>query len=168
MFWKKITNGAARSSILAADATNGACGDHLEDGRPEGLRADDAVKNSGVQLGKDLAVRSPRVSFSTLLLSSDRLRRHLRSPFLARFLGACGRRLRPPSLFFRAGKAPPPPLTGPRRHCYHGDGADETRTVRCERTEELRRKRNQTKFSEAPPRRRGRSHAQSNHVWTTA
>jgi hypothetical protein len=37
-------------------------------------------------------------------------------------------------------------------------------------TEELRRrrKRNQTKFSEARPRRRGGSHAQSNRVWTTA
>ena len=53
--------------MVDVDATNGACGDHLEDGRPEGLGADDAVKNSGVQLGKDLAVRSPRFSSSTLL-----------------------------------------------------------------------------------------------------
>lgn len=114
-FGKKINKRSRKdSSILAADATNGACGDHLEDGRPEGLRADDAVKKSGVQFDKDLAVRSPRVSFSTLLSSSHRLRRHFLSPFLARFLGASSRRLRPASVFFRAVKAPHLPLTGPR------------------------------------------------------
>jgi hypothetical protein len=46
-FWDKLTDGTARivESVVDVDvdATNGACGDHLEDGWIEGLRADGAV-----------------------------------------------------------------------------------------------------------------------------